>query len=347
MIRIFLQMDDTYFVKAFSNYVSNNCPELEFLCFTSVEKADEFLKGNTRRLDAIIGEERFIAGCGLADVICLTVSDHTAFSNPEAMRLNVYQAGRDIVADIKSALALRKGYLHTLSGQSMKNVVALFSQQGGSGKTTIAYALALTAVRQGKQAMYLNLEPVPYVGQLYNHVFRHSMDDLLFALKDGRELAPVMLDTLERNEAGVLILPPVHSTGDLLSLTQEDIRQIVQVLVENAGIDYLLIDLPCGLYPLNAWVLQECTTILQVYSDDECGRTKMRLAQSDLYYQELPIKGMNLPVMNKCRFSAADNGVAASIPFSESLQQGRTVGQVQESNPAYLNSFMALLQKLR
>ena len=346
MIRILLQMDDAYFVKAFSNYVSCNCPELEFLCFTSAEKANAFLKGNPR-LDVVIGEERFLAGYDQGDAIRLAASDCTVFSSPETMRLNVYQAGRDIVADIKSALTLCKGYLRTPTGQSIKNVVALFSQQGGSGKTTIAYALAMAAVRQGKQAMYLNLEPVPYTGQLYSHDFHKSMDDLLFALKDGRELAPIMLDTLERDEMGVLILPPMHSTGDLLSLTQEDVRQILQVLIENVGIDYLLIDLPCGLYSLNAWVLEECTTILQVYSDDECGHTRMRQANADPYYQELSIKGMTLSVMNRSRLKSLESGEVISIPFSESLQQGRMVSQVQESNPAFLNSCIALLQKLR
>ena len=347
MIRILLQMEDTYFVKAFSNYVSCNCPELEFLCFTSAEKANAFLKDDARRLDVIVGEERFLAGCGKDDVIRLVVSDHTIFSSPEAMRLNVYQAGRDIVADIKSALSLRKGYLCTTSGRSIHNVVALFSQQGGSGKTTIAYALALTAVRQGKQALYLNFEAAPYVGQLYIHDFQHSMDDLLFALKDGRELAPVMLDTLERDEEGVLILPPVHSTGDLLSLTQEEVRKILHVLIENVEIDYLLIDLPCGLYPLNVWVLEECTTILQVYTDDECGHARMRQAKMDPYYQELSIKGMTLTVMNRSRSKTIESGDVVSIPFSESLQQGRMVSRVQESNPAFLNSCTTLLQKLR
>lgn len=346
MIRILLQFDDAYFVKAFSNYVSQNCPELEFICYTNMEKAEDYLQSSVRRIDAVIGEETFIARQEMPDTIKLRASERTVFSNQDAMQINIYQSGKAIVADIKSALALQRGYATSVEGKSIPNVVAVYSQQGGGGKTTVCYALALAAVRSGKQALYLNLEPVPYTKQLYLHDFKSSMDDLLFTLKDRRELGPVLLDTMERNEAGVLVMPPYHTAGDLLSLTREDVKNILNVLVENAGIEYLFIDLPCGLQPINLWVLEECTTILQVYGDDEYGRAKLAQTEADIYYQDLPMKGMPLKVLNKCRKKGMEVNIDAKIPFSESLQQGKMVREVEERNPAFLQSCTELLNKI-
>lgn len=346
MIRILLQCQDSYFVGVFSNYVSANCPELEFICYTNEEKAEDFIRQSGRKLDAVMAGEDFLARLAPSDAIRMRLADRTRFSGQDEVEINIYQPGGAILADIKSALSLKKGYLKTAAGRTVQNVAALFSYQGGSGKTVLGYGLALAAVKEGRQALYLNLEPVPYTGQLYRHTFRSTMDDLLFALKDGRELAPVMMDTVERDEAGVMVLPPFHSIGDLLSLTEEDVERILQVLIENAGADYLFVDLPCGLQPLNGWVLRACTTILQVYSDDPAGRGRMKLAQQDDYWQDQPIQGMALPVLNKCRTRPGEAGVSC-IPYSESLQQGCPVGEVQDRNPAFFDSCKALLQKIR
>lgn len=346
MLRILLQFDDPYFVKAFSNYVSANCPELEFMCYTSVEKANNYLRSSARRLDAIIGEEAFLAQQDLPDVVKLCAAEQTIFSRPDAMQINIYQSGSAIISDIKNALALQKRYLTTATGRIAQNIVAVYSAQGGSGKTTICYALALAAVKAGKQALYLNLEPVPCRAQLYLHNFKSSIDDLLFALKDRRELGPIVLDTMERNEAGVLVMPPFHTVNDLLSLTQEELKQTLRILAENVGVEYLFIDLPCGLQPLNLWVLEECTTMLQIYSDDVCGRSRLEQVEEDVYYQDLPIKGKTLKVLNKCRKKGPEEKIDVKIPFSESLQQGRTVGEVQERNPAFLQGCTEILNKI-
>lgn len=346
MIRILLQCQDSYFVGVFSNYVSANCPELEFICYTNKEKAAAFAKDSGRKLDAVIAEEEFLEMLDLPDTVKLCISDRTLFSKQDEVQINIYQPGSAMIADIKSALSMKKGYLKTASGKTISNVAAVFSCQGGSGKTVLGYALALTAVKEGKQALYLNLEPAPYTGQLYRHTFQSSMDDLLFALKDGRELAPVVMDTIERDEAGVMVLPPFHSTGDLMSLTEEDVHRILQVLIENAGADYLIVDLSCGMQPINGWVLKECTTVVQVYSDDPVGRARMKLAQQDDYDRDQLMHGMALTVLNKCKTKTSD-GAVSCIPFSKSLQEGCSVGEVQDRNPAFFQSCVGLLHKIR
>lgn len=346
MVRILLQCKDSYFVHSFSNYVSANCPELEFLCYTNEEQANTFIKSSGKKLEAVISEEDFLEELDLKDTLKLYISDRTLFSKDEAIRLNIYQPGNAIIADIKSALSLKKGYLTTATGKTVSNLTAVFSYQGGSGKTVLGYALALAAVKEGKQALYLNLEPIPYTGQLYHHTFQSSMDDMLFALKDGRELAAIMMDTIERDEAGVMVLPPFHSIGDLMSITEHDIQKILQVLIENAGAEYVFVDLPCGLQPMNIWVLKECTTILQVYSDDKVGRARMKLAQQDDYYQDRSIKGMTLEVINKCKAKTNDS-IINCVPYSESLQEGCSVNEVQDRNPAFFQSCIGLLQKIR
>ena len=83
-----------------------------------------------------------------------------------------------------------------------------------------------------------------------------------------------------------------------------------------------------------------------MYTDDLVGRERMQRVDKDVYFQNLPIHGQILTVLNKCRQKNPEEGVAMKMPCSESLQQGRRVADVQERNPAFLKSCTDLLQQL-
>lgn len=345
MIRMLLQCEDAYFVSAFSNYASLHCPTIEFICFTTVDKAVKYLSESNLRLEAVLGSQELLDQVTRPKTARLLISDQTVYSTEEAVRINIYQSGTAILSDIKSALALTSGDLFRTGGRNV-HVVAGYSVQGGCGKSVLCYALAAAAARAGKQALYICLDPFPALGQLYKHNFNTSMDDLLFAIKGARELAPVVLDTMDRNMDHVMVLPPFNFAGDLMSLTQEELEQLFRVLAEKTDLEYIFVDLPTGIQPMNQWVLEQCTSILQVYTDDPFGRERRERVEQDVYFKNLPLHGQILTVLNKCRQKEPEEGIDMKIPFSDSLQQGRLVTDVQERNPAFLKSCTDLLQLL-
>lgn len=346
MLRVLLQCEDAYFMQAFSNYASANCHSMEFLCFSTPEKAAEYLSTTPLRLDALLASPAVLALTGQPGALRLLVGERTVFSDPQNMQINIYQSGPAIISDIHNALALTGKHLFGDTGGRNVHVAAVYSVQGGSGKTVLSYALAAAAARRGKQALYINLEPFPAFGQLYAQEFSASMDDILFALKSGRDLAPVVLDTMERDRSNVLVLPPFRFAGDLLSLSEDDLKALLQVLTEKTDLEYIFIDLPAGLQPLNQWVLENCGLVLQVYTDDAVGREHRKRVEEDVYFKNLPIPGTILTVLNKCRKKDTEEDIAAKIPWSESLQQGHMAVDVQERNPAFLKSCFDLLEKL-
>ena len=347
MIRILLQSDDGYFVNAFSNYASLHCANIEFVSFTTAQKALAYLSTAQLRLDAVLATREVLDHLPPDTAsMRLLVSDRTLYADTKNIQINIYQAGSAIISDIKNALALSgERMFGTLNGRGVR-VVAVHSVQGGSGKSVLSYALAALAARGGKQALYLSLDPFPALGQLYEHTFTHAMDDLLFALKGTRDLAPVVLDTMERNADNVLVLPPFHFAGDLLSLTQENFEKLLEVLVEKTDLEYVFLDLPVGFQELNLWALEQSSCVLQVYTDDAAGRERLRRVQQDVYFKNLPIRASVLTVLTQCRQRDAEEGIAIKIPKSESLLQGRRVTDVQERNPAFLKSCADLLRQI-
>lgn len=345
MVRVLLQCDDAYFVRAFGNYASSYCQTMEFVCFTTASKALDYLASAALRFDALLATKEVLEGAGQPQAVRLLVSEQTAFSDPEAMQINIYQSGPAIISDIRSALSLTGSHMFQ-SGDRQVRVVASYSVQGGGGKTVLSYALAAAAARSGRQALYVNLEPFPAYGQLYDHTFTHPIDDLLFALKGRRDPAAVVLDTMERNADNVMVLPPFNFAGDLLSLSQENLKTLIETLVERTSLEYIFIDLPTGFQQMNLWMLELCTSVLLVYSDDLIGREHMRRAQGDVYFQNLPIQGALLTVLNKCRQKVPEDGVTGKIPHSDSMQQGRRVAEVLERNPSFYKSCAELLDKI-
>lgn len=346
MIRILLQSDDGYFVNAFSNYASLHCASIEFVSFTTAEKALAYLSSTTLRLDAVLATGEVLNRMPDSTAIRLLVSDRTLYANADPMQINIYQGGPAIISDIKSALALSGNRMFGMAGGRPVHVVSVYSVQGGSGKSVLSYALAATAAREGKQALYMSLDPFPAWGQLYDHRFTAVIDDLLFAVKGSRNLAPVVLDTMERNADNVFVLPPFHFAGDLLSLSRENLETLVQVLMEKTDLDYIFLDLPVGFQDLNLWAMEQSSCVLQVYTDDDAGRERLRRMQEDVYFKNLPIQASVLTVLNKCRSRDAEQGIAVKIPRSESLLQGRRVTDVQERNPAFLKSCTELLRAI-
>lgn len=345
MIRVLLQSDDTYFVKAFSKYASTKCRSIEFLCFTTAEKAVKFLAETTLRLDAVLATESVLEQV-TGSTLRLQVSDRTVFADKNAVQINIYQSGTAIISDVSNALILAGNRSITAANGHQVQVVAAVSAQGGSGKTTICYALAAAAARTGKQALYLNLEPFPAFGQLYQQNFASTMDSILFALKSGQDLAPAVLDSMERNRDNVLVLPPFSFAGDLMSLTKEQIGMLLQVLIDKTSVDMILVDLPEGFGQMNLWVLELCTAVLQVYTDDAAGRERLERVRADVYFKNLEIPGAIMTVLNKCRQRTSEEDIAGKFPMSESLAQGKQIADVQEKNPAFLKSCMDLLEKM-
>ena len=346
MLRVLLQCDDAYFVKAFSNYASTYCKNIEFLCFTTPSKAIEYLSSPLLRLDAVLATPAVLEQATQPRMIRLLISEHTVFSNPEQIQINIYQSGSGILSDIRNAFSLFGRAVSSGAGDHTVQVIAAASVQGGSGKTTLGYALAVTAARSGHQALYLNLEPFPSLGQLYENTFERQMDDLLFELKSSRDLAPALLDTMVRSRDGVYVLPICSFAGNLLSMSRENLETLVQILKEKTDLEYLILDLPVGYHPLNLWAMEFATCILQVYSDDANGRERLLRAQEDVYFKNLSVQGSFLTVINKCRQKACEEDAAIRFPFSESLQQGKRVADVMERNPAFYKACKELLEKI-
>ncbi|MDO4324695.1 MAG: hypothetical protein Q4E24_01455 [bacterium] len=326
-MEIMLFSEDTYFIELFSTYAAQNCQEFQMAFFSNVEKAMVYLEEHGRELEAVVATTAFWRKNPNKDenLVEVEIGNHTRIGE-EGRRavLNIYQPGTDIIGDLKKILvALSQGGI-TFHNDRKEKIITFFSTEGGSGKTTLAYMLALQLAKTGQTA-YFNLEENPYIEHLYHQEYETKMEDILFALKDRRSLASVLVSGLKKNNHNVYTLPLMQSVRDFAEIGPADVELLLESMIELENMEYLVLDVSSGFSPLNKKILEMSDAILMVYSSTVTGRGKKERFVNDPGIRQLSYRGRIRYILNKCHYREDTEGFFSVFPDSKSIEQGMSV----------------------
>lgn len=350
MITVLLQNDDDFFIKNFNDFVATSIKDIQFLCYTDADRALKELEDSKIHIVAAIGNEEFIDKINSSDkvdnkLVKLLTSNETLIKKDSITKINIYQNGKSFVSDIRTAISSITG---TGLGQvNGRYIVSFFSVQGGVGKSTLAYALAMVAVSSGKQAMYINFEPAAYVDRFYAPMEGKDLNDLLYNLRDGRkDVEEQILNTKRRDENGVWVLPPFESISELYKLERKQLEVLISNLHEKVDIDYVFIDLPAGYQEVNMWVMTMSNVIIHTASNVAGGEMRLEKTLQDVYYKNIEFAGKTITVINKKSEDPIRSVVDMTIPFSNSLSKDAKVLDVLKTNPGYYKAIKELLDNI-
>lgn len=256
-------------------------------------------------------------------------------------RLNIYQKADRLLEDYEKIAALATGEAGHAENAGRQTVV--YSTQGGSGKTTIAYLLAVQCAKKQK-TVYWNLEPLPVVEGLYRQEFPTSMEQLLFAQKSNSGLQEVLYDALLQNDDGVYVLPEVKSMGDYRDLEAETINDICAEMY-SMGMTRIILDLPSGLGRFTEVLLERCDHIVWVFTGTAAGRRKEEKVRQDPFLRTM--LGKSSIVRNCCAQKADAAGATAAFPLSGTLKNANHIAAVLEGNPEFASGCQAIMAAMK
>lgn len=350
MFTVLLQNDDEFFVKNFNDFVATSIKDIQFLCYTDVEKALKELEDSKIHIVAAIGNDEFIKRVNSSEkidnkLVRLLTSNETKIKKDDISEINIFQNGKAFVSDIRTAISSITG--NGLGQVNGRYVVSFFSVQGGVGKSTLAYALAMVAVSQGKQAMYLNFEPSAYLDRFYTPMDPKGLNDLLYNLRDGRkDVQEQILNTRKRDENGVWVLPPFENISELYKLEKKQVEVLISNLHEKVDVDYVFIDLPAGYQEMNMWVMTMSNVIIHTASNVAGGERRLEKTLQDVYYKNIEFAGKTITVIIKKCEDPIKSVVDMTIPFSNSLSRDVKVLEVLKTNPGYYKAIQELLNNI-
>lgn len=350
MFTVLLQNDDEFFIKNFSDFVATSIKDIQFLCYTDIDKAIKELEDSKIHIVAAIGTENFIERINTSDkidskIVKLLTSNETIIKKDDISKLNIYQNGKSFVSDVRTAISSITG--NGLGQVNGRYVVSFFSVQGGCGKSTLAYALAMVAVSSGKQAMYINFEPSGYVDRFYSPLDPKGLNDLLYNLRDGRkDVQEQILNTRKRDENGVWVLPPFENISELYKLERKQLEVLITNLHEKVDVDYIFIDLPSGYQDINLWVMTKSNVIIHTATNVAGGEKRLEKTLQDIYYKNIEFAGKTITVINKKSEAPIRAVVDMTIPYSNSLSKDVKLIEVLKTNPGYYKAIKELLDNI-
>lgn len=330
-----VEQDSNYAKKLINNFQMLYGDKIEVYYFSSYEFFEEYIKDNLIHI-ALIGEETEIDGESMREDIswAYLVSGKEIEEYRGKPAVCKYQKVELIYKNVLSLFAEMEQTL-LVKGVRGKNKIMLFtSAQGGAGSSALAAAYAVNKAGGGASVIYTTLDRFQRTGSYFAGEGGMSFSDVIYAIKSKKANLAIKLESiLKKDKSGVNFFDTVKNAYDMLELTEEDMRQLLNALRSMEGYEYIVMDVPLDFSPA-------CRTLLEEYADEivlvndgsETGNVKFQRAVEILTLWEQNNKGA---ILAKCRliynrFASATGKKLVDIPIETIGGIGRIEGASYE-----------------
>lgn len=216
--------------------------------------------------------------------------------------ISKYQPVSSIVKKVMEMAAEDIRMTAAVPGKKTANIIGIYTPVGRCLQTTFSFVLGQLLARTHK-VLYLNFEPYSGLGKMLHREFGMDLSDLIYFLQNGRERFPYRLESMMENVNGMELIPPVFSCIDLGLIERKEWLELLDVLENDTGYDYILLDLSDvvqGLFD----ILRRCTRIYTIVREDGFASAKMEQYEALLGRMEYDdvlskTKKFQLPVFTK------------------------------------------------
>ena len=245
-IQLLIAVSDSSYAEHLSNNIAENYADvIDSNVCTEAEHLREQLA--VRSFDAALLDESIIESLSLESIrlpILLWESgESTSSASAGIGRIRKYQRISEMVSIILEQYAK---ILSDERGPNMKraNITAVWSPMGGVGKTTTALALCMEKALEGKQALYLDLEPFSSVSNYFADNGR-GMSAVFEMLETGEGNIEILARSLRMQDGGsdIAYFCSPENFDDMNILTPENTAVLIEAC---SGVtEELVIDMSC------------------------------------------------------------------------------------------------------
>ncbi len=262
--------------------------DLSVSIFTSVERLEESLR--SKKFDVIlfnpdICEEKLqfpnvkLSVC----LYCDEVENKELYADSE--KVMKYQRISNLYKEILKLYADKAGYTVNFDNSQNTRVIAMYSPMGGSGKTTIALAVANKIVSRGKSVLFLSMEQLnssvcvnPHVEDGITVLIESISEDVNFELK--------LKGGMQQGLGGISYVDGFERIVDYNTVTQKEIMDVINSIKRCGICDVVIIDMHSRLDEISIGIFEQADNIIVVEKTGEMSDLKMNLFSQQAIAQE-------------------------------------------------------------
>jgi cellulose biosynthesis protein BcsQ len=363
-ISLIIADDDENYVKSFESYLMVHYSQrFDIYSFTTLEYLTAFLNNIEKRIDILLYSSHFSNGLltlNKVDVLIALADTKIPKTPCEFISINKFQHAEKLVSDIFHIYSQRSGDDFFHYGQKKVMVAAVFSPEGGSGKTSIAVGCSVLCARMGMKVFYLNLENVPSTTFYFKGWAERNFSNVIYYLKEKQCSLALKLEGAKSvdPDSNVHYFLPPDSILEMEELDADGLDMLIRHMRSAAQYDVVFIDMSSGLGLHNITVLKACDTIIQVSLPETASYIKLCAISTGLSILEkkhsLDLTGKTISLLN--RFSkdaccATNEGNMANefqvvIEECEKLKNITRASQLVDMDTVFASGINSLLERV-
>lgn len=351
-VSLILADRDEFFAERFSRYILDHNNFFDIVSFTEAEYLLNYL--STGKADVVLLEKDFATNEIIEKLKnkLVLIFDDCSKEVGDISYINKYQKTEALIKEITFKYAESIGNTGIISDNTgVANIIAVYSPIGGSGKTTVAMALAAGLVQQGCKTTYLNLEKFNSIGTYVNLPLMEGLSEIFLKIKNkGPNLSFDIMKNLALDESGVNYFVPAESAMEFNEMTNEEIMELVSKTSDIADVEYLVIDLPSEFNENILNILKMSNSVVFISTNDAVGinKTKMFMNEMNIFADLKFMYEKFLPVINKTNVGGippefseifVEKQIYGCIPLLNNLR-ATTISEISNCMDNYLVNVM-------
>jgi cellulose biosynthesis protein BcsQ len=284
MTKLYLVIADSdeEYLNGVVGYLSEKCLErFKILSFSGKESLRNFLNTCTDKLDILlVSPELYFEDISKNSIklvgILSTGRLQTEYKGVEIVYK--YQLGENLVKNIINLYSDRSNEIIISKGQKDAKVIAVYSPNGGSGKTTVSYGCSVKSVQHGRKAFYMNFEESASTPLLFGTNGQYNLSHVFYYLKSKNKSLSLKIEGIKviDQDTGIHFFNPPVNHLELLDIEPSEYFNLISHMKEMNQYEAIYVDMPCFLEKRMMAVLDASDVILFILNPNQLSRIKLQ-----------------------------------------------------------------------
>lgn len=280
-----LERDQSYLNRIVTAFNTKYADKFEIYSFTDKNMALATL--DSSRIDVLIACDSFDINvevlpkrCGFAYFVDAVDVD----SINDQRAICKFQKADLIYKQILSIYSEHSGRAAGLKlGDDRAKVIAFASPCGGVGTSSLAAAFTIRMAKQGKKALYLNLEKYGSSDVFFAGEGQFNMSDIIFSIKSKKaNLAMKLESCVKQDYTGVYFYSQAKFALDMMELGKEEIGRFISELRLTGIYDYIVVDIDFSLSKDTLDIFRTMSNVVMVGDGSDISNMKIFRAYNAL-----------------------------------------------------------------